>query len=891
MTSSVVSKSFQTHAPLNLQDRLSQFLSGKIDLAGEDLIEELKKEPALNRLYCLSAGVGEGYSIEEHTRMVLDSFFKEFAPKAEVQDLLVKCNLTTHQFAFFLALHDIGKGLAVQEIPVNCKTRKELEHKYTIEKMETFCNQWGLQDQLPLFKGLLHDDAIGDYLKINGPWYSDANNAAKPLSAAASETGLDRDLFFKIKVLFHKIDAGSYPFLRYGLLSCSSTKSLEVGNQFFWEILDYTPYNRAKVKQLFIAVMNNKPVQELEGLDVTVKKSSADYTFAEIIQLKAAVKEAKETQSHHYYSLKERLIQIEERHLPFRSYRQIKMGNDEVKGVSSEKALSFPPIFNFILPISNSLLPPDSVNVKKIKEELQAVLAEETLESKFQFLSKLTFVHGSNSAALVLMHLRKRYQLECSGDLISQGIAPMSGGHDIGVSSFGINMKRISVETVRDLERAHHYATSYPFNPKELDYLKNPLSDLIGMFSFDDRMRRVRLNAIFKWQLDCAEEFNQRLGKGTLANRFFTTAIERELEKPDCHGKRKEDLSLVIEALQGKQPWPFFSLPPSSGLSALYNRDQFSEILESRCRDPFAPHVQKDNWPRTAIGLLQLQQWDRAAFEKEILTYRDQWHQSLEKVRTETERNMALREILAIVSFDCTEEEERLLINMFLKKDCSTEQASEKLLTLLDIIQEKTRYPTSQSYRLGGKDYLFSPQVVNSMNNYLKALQQKRHLQIQGNSEGALAKLESERNGTKKLVENALLHMERNYNNLLLALDGHATVSIPDDPKLRDLIIQPFPIIFSSTSIKPSPNLAGAGNEYNLLEPVHLGKGGCDILITNTEESKAKIIELLTDTLREEIEIHVFEELKVDDFPLIHSSHQIDQSGLLQLRALSGEIP
>ena len=79
-------------------------------------MDHLKQEPELKELYSLFAGVGEGYWVEEHTRMVVESFEKEFMERSDIQMILQRGGLSPQEFILFLALHDIGKGRAVEKI-------------------------------------------------------------------------------------------------------------------------------------------------------------------------------------------------------------------------------------------------------------------------------------------------------------------------------------------------------------------------------------------------------------------------------------------------------------------------------------------------------------------------------------------------------------------------------------------------------------------------------------------------------------------------------------------------------------------------------------------------------------------------------------------------------
>jgi hypothetical protein len=75
-------------------------------------------------------------------------------------------------------------------------------------------------------------------------------------------------------------------------------------------------------------------------------------------------------------------------------------------------------------------------------------------------------------------------------------------------------------------------------------------------------------------------------------------------------------------------------------------------------------------------------------------------------------------------------------------------------------------------------------------------------------------------------------------------------------------------------------------NEYHLDRPVPLGKGGCDLLFTDTEESKILMESLLPEHLKAQITIHLFKDLDVGSIPLVHHYDQIDRSSFSSISHL-----
>ncbi|HAM35525.1 MAG TPA: hypothetical protein DCP85_06315 [Elusimicrobia bacterium] len=157
------------------------------------LLEELKKDDFLKRQYNKSVGVGEGYTLEQHTLMVLGQFERYF--KAALPG-----NVDRGFFRLVLALHDIGKPRAVED------GDKSNQHEHTREIMRTYLT--GLHftpSQIRMAVGLIDGDPIGPYIKGG-----DLSAYKFEIQVMAKKAGLAPDVFFDLLRIFYMVDAGSY---------------------------------------------------------------------------------------------------------------------------------------------------------------------------------------------------------------------------------------------------------------------------------------------------------------------------------------------------------------------------------------------------------------------------------------------------------------------------------------------------------------------------------------------------------------------------------------------------------------------------------------------------------------------------------------------------------
>ena len=177
------------------------------DISASQIIDLLSENPKLKRCYAISAGVVEGYTVGQHTEMVLElaQRYREY-----FKSLICK-HLEWGEFLLFLALHDIGKGMSRDSACIASHPNvpaKELEllisRSIVTETLE------GLEIRSSkghIFQALLMYDSQGDYLKGN----LDADDYKKHLLDMSAVCRLSPLHFYQLYSTFHLIDAASYP--------------------------------------------------------------------------------------------------------------------------------------------------------------------------------------------------------------------------------------------------------------------------------------------------------------------------------------------------------------------------------------------------------------------------------------------------------------------------------------------------------------------------------------------------------------------------------------------------------------------------------------------------------------------------------------------------------
>ncbi|MBS0620187.1 MAG: hypothetical protein JSS61_01845 [Verrucomicrobia bacterium] len=580
---------------------------------------------------------------------------------------------------------------------------------------------------------------------------------------------------------------------------------------------------------------------------------SRDYTFSEICNLEDVLRLFKETEgktSACYLEAKRQLQEIREAHLPFRTYLAWKAGSYEL----SHSAF----LFQFSKDKKS-----DRAALKK------ALLTEATpFEENLKLLSKITFLHGSNSSALVMMSLANNPSLQCTGALLGQGIAPMSGELSIGISiaENGVNLGSVSVETLRNVRRVHDYTQGLTlFRPAALFYLTNPWYSCVPPCLIT---LQYFVNQLQQWKNQDRDEFDSFLSPGKPLTDQFISAIRLRITY--LESKTDDYIKELI--------------PPLKELiTHLENGEDVCEVssdsatggwkdARKRLLNPFASLSAKAEWSRTALQLLQLKQWDEPFFQEHIPPIRARWIEEIDKVKKKSET--PLRQLISLIECDFTLDELDFLKNQqagtldadtelpaklqSIFPSCSAIPRPNHPFWSLTSFQKATIQHQMRYYRNGS--YRWSDLIIKTIRQKIKGSRQE-HL-----------------DNIKPIFEAELDLIDKVYRHLISAFQNDAppAVTIPTDPNTRALITNPIPIIFASTTIRPRPSSHHKNpHEYVLDGPAPLGSHGIDIVFTNTQDSVEKLRKLIPPQHREQIQLLLFNHLECGKTPLIHSPLQI----------------
>lgn len=215
---------------------IKEYLAKRKTLKGYEVIETLKLFGELKEFYKKSAGVAEGYTVETHTKMVLDVLKHDFENNPKFHAFLEKISLSFEEFKLFLALHDIGKGKAVDEVRYRCPERKEKELRYTIETIQKYAAKFAISPRIVrIFEALLLDDFMGDYFQSD----LSLDRAVSAVMRSANHCFLEPEDMLELQLYFNKIDASSYPILRVNFFEHDSGDAVEIGNETLPKIVRY----------------------------------------------------------------------------------------------------------------------------------------------------------------------------------------------------------------------------------------------------------------------------------------------------------------------------------------------------------------------------------------------------------------------------------------------------------------------------------------------------------------------------------------------------------------------------------------------------------------------------------------------------------------------------
>jgi DNA-binding transcriptional regulator YhcF (GntR family) len=173
---------------------------------GEGLLSSLQNIPFFKHLYNLPVGVREGYTLEDHTSMVLEQFRRYQMENWE------SSLLTAKEFQLMLAIHDIGKPQAVLETG-----KKSKQHEYNGRLIPEFVKWLGIPEQKrKLIVALTMQDHLGAFLHgasrmlLEFRKRKTAKEVAEKMSQEAENLGVGIEQYFDLITCYYRADAGSY---------------------------------------------------------------------------------------------------------------------------------------------------------------------------------------------------------------------------------------------------------------------------------------------------------------------------------------------------------------------------------------------------------------------------------------------------------------------------------------------------------------------------------------------------------------------------------------------------------------------------------------------------------------------------------------------------------
>ncbi|MCX6735979.1 MAG: hypothetical protein NTZ13_02750 [Candidatus Parcubacteria bacterium] len=183
----------QTEYPITMKREELDAVLNDPNHTHKDLISVFEKD--FNQTFDKSVGTNEGYSLRQHTSMMMSQYEKYFKGKE------LPGGTDSKFFETFLVLHDIGKPEAIEKTG-----DKDRQHEYTEKIMKSVLPQLRYTEkEISMATALIEGDAIGSFLQKG-----DAIKSAEEIVRIAGEHGLDKKVFFNLLTILFEADASSY---------------------------------------------------------------------------------------------------------------------------------------------------------------------------------------------------------------------------------------------------------------------------------------------------------------------------------------------------------------------------------------------------------------------------------------------------------------------------------------------------------------------------------------------------------------------------------------------------------------------------------------------------------------------------------------------------------
>lgn len=176
-----------------------------VKVHGSQIIQILSEDSIFHDYFQADAGVFEGYTIIQHTLMVLDLFEDQYGSFLRAFKIRVPKEIRLLPLLkFTLALHDIGKPLAIE------KGSKRRQHEFTLpllaQQLEKF-NFSKAESKLSL--ALVGHDILGKVAKDE----LSVEEGLTQLERFSQEAEVAFETFCALQTLCYVVDAAAYPSL------------------------------------------------------------------------------------------------------------------------------------------------------------------------------------------------------------------------------------------------------------------------------------------------------------------------------------------------------------------------------------------------------------------------------------------------------------------------------------------------------------------------------------------------------------------------------------------------------------------------------------------------------------------------------------------------------
>jgi hypothetical protein len=463
-----------------------QSLLGQEHLNPAELLLALGQNPSLKYLFDLDAGVSEGYTVKQHTKMVLD-VAQEF--RAQFYDSVVRV-VPWNTFVLFLCLHDIGKGISKSnetafDSPISLK---EAELKMTQEVMADTMKLLAIPEaHIAVFVQLLSYDSQGLYLRD----LISCDEAYDNMVEMANACGVELGAYYQLFEIFHKIDAASYPVLRSSIFKLANSKLMYIetnqklvddlqlkiqqaitGKAVFETLLKKINDPQAQVKEVRKEVVAN--VANLQSFLEKVHKEMLVASEGGLKQRKSEFRNIKRGFRDLFLFLArdskdlkiliesyQNLIKTPLQSATLRQFtRLLFLGINDIENlvIFIDQVISFRKDYLCRYSVEKIML--------KTGQDFWKVLFQFDSPQKLHQVLKVTFLHGSNTAIFPNL-LLTGMQLIPSGRLFQMGIVPLSGELSEGSTVKGVNRYNLSGVPIEQMSTAVFYATRTDFHTIE----------------------------------------------------------------------------------------------------------------------------------------------------------------------------------------------------------------------------------------------------------------------------------------------------------------------------------------------------------------------------------------------------------------------------------------